>query len=110
MSDPPEEPAESEAEEKAPAEAKEPRKFGSRRGVETMFRTSYREQLDLTALADKKANIMISVNGLIMSMTFAFGGVIIGSKPWLVTPFGALATTALVSIFFDTPVWASKGI
>ena len=39
---------------------------GTNRGVETMFRSAYRVQMELTALADNKANMMISINGIII--------------------------------------------
>ncbi len=45
--------------------------IGTSRGIETMFRTSYRVHMDLSSLADTKANIMISINGLIISITLA---------------------------------------
>ena len=44
---------------------------GSARGVETMFRNVYRVQMDLTSLADNKANMMISINGIIISIILA---------------------------------------
>ena len=43
--------------------------LGSSRGIETMFRTSYRVHQDLVGIADAKANIMISVNGFIIAIT-----------------------------------------
>lgn len=72
----------------------------SRRGVETLFRVSYREQLELTALADSKASIMIQVNGLIMSIMLAAAGLVFRSQPWLLVPCAALGLTALISIVF----------
>ncbi len=63
------------------------KKLGTRkRGVETMFRSAYRAHLDLTALADAKANIMISINGLILSIILASIGPKIDSNTWLVIP------------------------
>lgn len=38
------------------------------RGVETMFRTTSKNHLELSAMADNKANIMISVNTIILSV------------------------------------------
>ena len=46
--------------------------IGTSRGIETMFRTSYRVHQDLVGLADTKANIMISVNGFIIAITIPF--------------------------------------
>ena len=47
--------------------------LGTNRGVETLFRSAYRVQMDLTGLADNKANIMISVNSIMMSILFSVG-------------------------------------
>lgn len=41
------------------------------RGVETMFRTTYRTHLSLSAIADNKANIMLSINAIIISIAVA---------------------------------------
>lgn len=38
------------------------------RGVETMFRTTYRTHLSLSSIADNKANIMLSINAIIISI------------------------------------------
>ncbi|UXP33454.1 DUF5706 domain-containing protein [Reichenbachiella agarivorans] len=38
------------------------------RGIETMFRTTSRNHLDLSSIADQKSNIMISVNSIILSI------------------------------------------
>ncbi len=43
------------------------KKLGSvKRGVSDMFRTSYRTHIELSAIADNKSNIMISINGIII--------------------------------------------
>ncbi|MFY0626408.1 MAG: HD domain-containing protein [Reichenbachiella sp.] len=38
------------------------------RGIETMFRTTSKNHLELSAIADNKANIMISINSIILSI------------------------------------------
>ena len=38
------------------------------RGVETMYRTTYRTHISLSAIADNKANIMLSINAIIISI------------------------------------------
>jgi hypothetical protein len=50
-------------------EKKHHKTLGTNRGIETMFRSAYRVQMDLTSLADNKANMMISINGIIISIT-----------------------------------------
>lgn len=47
---------------------KEKKKKKSDRGIETMFRVTSTNHLELSALADNKANIMISVNSIIISI------------------------------------------
>lgn len=41
------------------------------RGIETMFRLTSKNHLDLSGMADSKANIMISINSIIMSFVMA---------------------------------------
>ncbi|MDF2158559.1 Pycsar system effector family protein [Algoriphagus sp. CAU 1675] len=54
--------------EKEGKKAEKKNKKGSARGVETMFRITSTNHLELSALADNKANIMISVNSIIISI------------------------------------------
>jgi hypothetical protein len=76
------------------------KKAGTERGIETMYRGAYRTQLDLTNLADTKANMMISINGLILSVVLAAGGFIANLEPWLLVPVGALVVTCITAMFF----------
>ena len=41
-------------------------RFG--RGVETMYRTTYRTHTNLSSMADSKANLMLSVNAIVISI------------------------------------------
>ncbi|MDX1666218.1 MAG: hypothetical protein R3350_03270, partial [Saprospiraceae bacterium] len=41
---------------------------GSRRGIQTFFRSNYRNHINLSSIADNKANIMISVNSILISV------------------------------------------
>ncbi len=77
-----------------------PTSLGSSRGIETMFRTSYRVHQDLVGLADSKANIMISVNGLIISITLAALAPRIGGLPLLVLPVSILLLGCLAALVF----------
>jgi predicted metal-dependent HD superfamily phosphohydrolase len=38
------------------------------RGIETMFRTTYRTHINLSSIADNKANILLSINAIIVSI------------------------------------------
>ena len=89
--------------EPAPPEPKKKKKKkkgagGSGRGVETMFRTAYRTHLDLSSLADTKANIMISINGIIISILLAtiYPSIVQNSRLFL--PSTLLLLTCLCSL------------
>ena len=74
--------------------------LGQTRGVETLFRTSYRVNMDLTSLADSKANIMISINGLMVSILIASIAPKLDSNPWLLVPTSVFLLGCLVSLVF----------
>lgn len=77
------------------------KKLGSRkRGVSDMFRTSYRTHMDLSAIADNKSNIMISINGIIISIIIASISPKIDSNPWLLLPTSVLLITCLASMIY----------
>jgi hypothetical protein len=75
-------------------------RLGSARGVETLFRTSYRTHIDMSALADTKANIMITINGLMASILLASISPKIDANPWLLLPTTVLLTGCLISLVF----------
>lgn len=74
--------------------------IGSRRGIETLFRNSYRAHLDLIALATTKANIMISINGLILSFLFISEAFVMTSEPLLEIPTIIFLLTCFLSMAF----------
>lgn len=43
------------------------------RGIQTIFRTTSNNHIELSSMADSKANIMISVNSIILSVMFSVG-------------------------------------
>ena len=75
-------------------------KLGTSRGVETLFRTSYRVHMDLSSLADAKANIMISINGIIISIIIASISPKIDSNTFLLIPTSVLLLSCLISIVY----------
>ena len=79
---------------------KNKKELGSSRGIETMYRTAYRAQLDLTALAATKANIMISLNGLILSVLTLSGPFVLVAEPMFTAPIAVFLATCLASIIF----------
>ncbi|HOY17589.1 MAG TPA: DUF5706 domain-containing protein [Haliscomenobacter sp.] len=50
---------------------KELKELNLGRGVETMYRNTYRTHLNLSAIADNKANIMLSINAIIISIVIS---------------------------------------
>ena len=73
---------------------------GTNRGIETMFRSAYRVQMDLTSLADNKANMMISINGIIISIIIAAVAPKLDSNPWLLVPSTVFLVGTLISIVY----------
>ncbi|MFV2029370.1 DUF3616 domain-containing protein [Neisseria sp. S1] len=74
--------------------------IGTSKGVETMFRNAFRTELELIALAATKANIMISLNGFIVSALMISGAFIFASSPAFLVPAGIFMFTAAASIVF----------
>jgi len=79
---------------------KEKKAPGTARGIETLFRSAYRVQMDLTGLADNKANMMISINSIIMSIILAAVAPKLDANPWLLLPTLILLAGNLISIIY----------
>jgi hypothetical protein len=69
------------------------------RGVETMYRVTYQNHIALSRLADNKANILISINGVIISVMIAIV-TRLGAVSWSLLPAVLLIAGALVSLGF----------
>jgi len=76
------------------------KKKGSARSVETFYRNAYRTQLDLTGLADMKANIMISINGLIITAIIATEGLLAQNDAYLKLLPVLLLSVSILSMTF----------
>ena len=72
----------------------------SERGVETMFRLTSRNHIRLSAMADTKANILISVNAIIVSILI--GGLVkaLDTNPHLAFPTYLLLGVNVITIIF----------
>ena len=97
-----EKPEEPEKPEKKKKKKKEKKKAASPfgKGVETMYRNAYRAQLDLISLAATKANIMISLNGFIVSILLVSGSFIFVNDPGFLFPAIIFLLTSASSIYF----------
>ena len=72
------------------------------RGVETMFRTTYRTHVNLSSIADNKANIMLSINAIVISITLSSLIPKFADNPKLILPTMMLLAVCLGSIIFAT--------
>ena len=72
------------------------------RGVETMYRTTYRTHVNLSSIADNKANIMLSINAIIISITVSTLVPSFDTNPKLIIPTIILLGVCLTAIVFAT--------
>jgi hypothetical protein len=83
----------------AGAKAKEDKKKKDSRGIETMYRVTYQNHIALSQLADNKANMLISINGLIISLVIAIV-TRTGAVAWSLVPMLVLITGSMISLAF----------
>jgi Family of unknown function (DUF5706) len=79
---------------------KRDKKSDARRSVDTMFKVTYQNHVELSQLADSKANILMSIDGLIVSIVIAVVTPRIGSLSWAFAPALVLAAGCVVSLAF----------
>lgn len=72
------------------------------RGIETMFRVTYRVHVELSGMADNKANILITINALIVSIIFTNMVSKFDENSYLIVPTFFLIFVCLGSIIFST--------
>lgn len=70
------------------------------RPAQTLMRVQYPMHMDLSSLADSKSNIMISINGLMVSILLASISPKIESNPWLLLPTIVLLLGCMVSLVY----------
>ena len=76
------------------------------KGKETLFRVAYRNQISLVQIADNKANIIISINAMIISSVIAVSGYgivadkIAYDKTNIIIPVSLILLSCLVSAIF----------
>jgi hypothetical protein len=81
---------------KSKKEKKKKKKEG--RSAETMFRTALASHLQLSAMADQKAGLMISINSIIISVVITFLVSEVESSPRLLVPMTLLILVCLATI------------
>jgi len=76
-----------------------------KRGIETMFQATYSNHMTLSSIADNKANMMISLNAVILSVIITYLGAktsVLGTEftrnPILMVPVGTLLLTTIGSV------------
>lgn len=85
--------------EKKPKKDKKKKELGSR-GIETMFRTTMSSHLQLSNMADNKANLMISINSIIVSIIISSFAKNMETMPHLIVPTCLLTLLCLLTITF----------
>lgn len=70
------------------------------RGIETMFRTTSKNHMELSAIADNKANIMISINSIILSVMVSVLIRKLEEYPHMTIPAILLTLVCLTTIVF----------
>lgn len=72
------------------------------RSAQMMFKTALRNHIDLTSIADSKANIMLSINSLIITLSMPLLASNLQENPFLMIPSAILLATCVISIIFAT--------
>ncbi|MEO1257474.1 MAG: Pycsar system effector family protein [Bacteroidota bacterium] len=76
--------------------------FDLGRGVETMYRTTYRTHINLSSIADNKANIMLSINAIVISISLPQLLPLLSDSAYLVVPTIMLLGVCIVAIVLAT--------
>lgn len=80
--------------------AKKPVK-NTARGIETMFRLTARNQINLSSIADNKANIMLTINAVIVSVLMSTSAITLNtSQQNFLVPGLVLIIGCLISLIF----------
>ena len=79
---------------------KEVKELKPTRGIETMFRITSKNHMELSAIADNKANIMISINSIILSVLVSVLIRKLEEYPHMTIPAVGLTLVCLTTIVF----------
>lgn len=78
------------------------------RSIETMFRNTIRTHVDFSSMADTKANIMISVNTLVLTIMLSIMIRKLDTNPQLIIPSAILTFTSLITLVYAILVTRPK--
>ena len=81
---------------------------GAGRSIETMFRNTIRTHVNFSSMADTKANIMISVNTLVLTIIVSIMIRKLDTNPHLIIPTAMLTLTSLVTLVYAIMVTRPK--
>jgi len=85
----------------AEAKAKKDKASQTERGINTVFRIMAQNQNNLSGMADSKANILISVNSIILSIVVSSLYTKLKDNPNLTIPLGVLVAVCVTAIVFS---------
>ncbi len=74
----------------------------SEKSAQMMLKTTLRNNIDLTSIADGKANIMLSISAMIISLGMPLLAAYIPQFTYLVIPAGVLLITCVLTIVYAT--------
>ena len=78
------------------------------RSIETMFKNTIRTHVDFSSMADTKANILISVNTLVLTIMLSIMVRKLDSNPQLIIPSAILTLTSLITLVYAILVTRPK--
>jgi len=76
--------------------------LNSSKAAQMMFKTTLRNQIDLTNIADNKANIMLTINSALITFGIPLLATRLGDHPELIYPAATLLLTCILTIVFAT--------
>ncbi|WP_052308774.1 Pycsar system effector family protein [Runella slithyformis] len=92
--------------EKIKDKSKKDKKKKESRTVETMYRSTLANHMQLSSLADQKAGLLVSVNAIIISIMASFMVRESFDNPYLIIPTCLLVVVCLLTITFA--LWATR--
>lgn len=78
------------------------------RGVDTMFRNAMRTHVEFSSMADNKANIMISVNTILITILVTVLARKLDNNPHLIIPTAIITLASLTTLIFAVMVTRPK--